>query len=115
MEPESLVTRHHGLNTAPNAQKNIVLPVGKRLERCGLIHRLGGAILKDIMRPTRVARQDVAERAIVDHLRPRLVLLDDLTRARLRSERSPFTCLRQRGCPMITGSVPGLRESSLVQ
>ena len=29
----------------------------------------------------RVARQDVAERAVVDHLRPGLVLLDDLARA----------------------------------
>eukprot|EP00966_Prymnesium_polylepis_P333686 7389124-Prymnesium_polylepis.1 len=32
VKPQGLVTRLHGFNATANAQKNIVLPVGKRLQ-----------------------------------------------------------------------------------
>ena len=38
-------------------------------------------ILEDVVRPSRVARKDVTQRAIVDHRGPCPVPLDDLTRA----------------------------------
>ena len=62
-----------------------------------------------------MASQDDAERAVVDHLRPHLAPLDDFARVVEIGAFTCFTCLRQRGCPLITGSVPGLRDSSSVQ
>ena len=53
----------------------------RAIQRRRLIHRLGGAILEDVVRPSRVARKDVTQRAIVDHRGPCPVPLDDLTGA----------------------------------
>ena len=58
-----------------------MLPPRKRRQRRRLIHRLRGAILEDVVRPSRVAREDVTQRAVVDHRGPCPVPLDNLTRA----------------------------------
>ena len=79
MEPEDLVTRGDAaLLVTADAPQDLVLPERKGFEGGGLIDRLGGAILKDVMRPPRVAGEDIAERAVVDHVGPGTVLLDDL-------------------------------------
>eukprot|EP00966_Prymnesium_polylepis_P129717 2999813-Prymnesium_polylepis.1 len=67
------------------------------------------------MRPPRVAGEDIAEGAISLITSVQVLCSWMISLARLRSLRSPFTCLRQRGCPWTIGSVPGLRVSALVQ
>ena len=58
-----------------------MLPSCKRPQCCAFIHRVGGSVLKDVMRPTRVARKHIAERAVVDDGGPSAVALYDFTRA----------------------------------
>ena len=55
-----------------------MLPERKGFEGGCFVDGFGGAILKDVMRQARVAGEDIAEGAVIDHVGPGLVFLDDL-------------------------------------
>eukprot|EP00966_Prymnesium_polylepis_P178120 4124729-Prymnesium_polylepis.1 len=71
MEPEDLVTGGDAaLLVTANAPQDLVLPERKGFEGGCFIDRLCGAIFEDVMRPARVAGEDIAEGAVVDHIGP---------------------------------------------
>eukprot|EP00966_Prymnesium_polylepis_P324623 7380647-Prymnesium_polylepis.2 len=80
VKPHNLVPwRHTALCIAANAPQDLVLPPCKRLQRGCLVHGLGDPVLEDVVRPSRVSSEDIAEGAVVYDIRPGPVPLDDLS------------------------------------